>query len=130
MKFISQLSLLLYLILVSNIVIGQQKQTPLSVEQEIFIVVEEMPRFPGCEGMQGSEPEIKKCAGEKLFQYIFTNLKYPEEAKKNGVQGTVIAKFVVQKDGSIGTVIILRDPGAGLGDAAKQVLLSMNAMNI
>ncbi len=87
-----------------------------------------MPRFPACEAMQGDQADIKKCSGEKLFQYIFANLKYPEEAKKNGVQGTVIAKFIVQKDGTIGTIMILRDPGTGLGDAAKQVLRSMNSM--
>jgi periplasmic protein TonB len=104
--------------------------SPSSNEQEVFTVVEEMPRFPGCETMKGDQAEIKKCSGEKLFQYIFANLKYPEDAKKNGVQGTVIAKFVVTKNGEIGDIIILRDLGYGLGDAAKQVLKNMNTIPV
>ncbi len=129
MNFVKLFLLSILVILVPNLCITQQiPQPPASIEQEVFTVVEEMPRFPGCEAMQGDQADIKKCSGEKLFQYIFANLKYPEEAKKNGVQGTVIAKFIVQRDGTIGTIMILRDPGTGLGDAAKQVLRSMNSM--
>jgi protein TonB len=114
---------------VSNILIAQQvPPPPLPIEEEVFTVVEEMPRFPGCEEMKGDINEIKKCSAEKLFHYIFTNLKYPEEAKKNGVQGTVIARFIIQKDGTIGDVNILRDPGMSLGDEAKKVLKSMNTV--
>ena len=65
---------------------------------------------------------------KKLFEYIYTHLKYPEEAKKNGVQGQVVLKFIVNKVGEVTKVEILRDPGAGLGEAAKEVVLSMNNM--
>ncbi len=130
MKFVKLFSFFLFVIGVSNTSFSQQAPPPPPppTEQEVFTVVEEMPRFPGCEGMQGDYTQIKKCSAEKLFQYIFKHLKYPEEAKKNGVQGTVVARFVIQKDGTIGDVNILRDPGTGLGEEAKQVLKSMNAM--
>lgn len=130
MKQVQLFALIFLLMLMANSVNSQQVMSkPVASEEAVFTVVEEMPRFPGCETMKGDQAEIKKCSGEKLFQYIFANLKYPEEAKKNGVQGTVIAKFVVKKDGEIGDVIILRDPGSGLGDATKQVLKSMNTLS-
>jgi TonB family protein len=130
MQYTRSLNIFFALIL-TNVVIAQKVLTPTPppvFEEEVFIRAEEMPRFPGCESVKDNDDERKKCSVEKLFQYIFTNLEYPEEAKKNGVQGTVVARFVITKDGKIGSVELLRDPGTGLGDAAKKVLLSMNTM--
>lgn len=56
-------------------------------EEEIFQVVEEMPEFPG--GM------------DKLLEYLGKNIKYPSDAKEQGIQGRSIIEFVVNKDGSI-----------------------------
>ena len=95
--------------------------------EEIFKVVEQMPRFPGCEG-SGSEAEKQACARDKLLQYIYKNLKYPAIARENGVEGQVVVQFVVEKDGSITDVNVVRDIGAGCGDAASKVVNSMNNM--
>ena len=100
---------------------------PPPAEEEIFKVVEQMPRFPGCE-KSGSQKDKAECAQKKMLQYIYKNLKYPVIAKENGVQGTVVLQFVVDKTGSIKNVNILRDIGAGCGKAAEKVIKGMNKM--
>jgi len=88
-----------------------------------------MPRFPGCEKMNGTSQEKKKCSDEKMLQYIYKNLKYPGIARENGVEGTAIIQFVVEKDGSIGDAVIKRDPGQGIGEESLRVINSMNNMS-
>ena len=100
---------------------------PKAVEEEIFKVVEQMPRFPGCED-KATEAEKKSCADAAMLQYIYKNLKYPAIARENGVEGGVVLQFVVEKDGSIGEVKIVRDIGAGCGAAAESVIQGMNNM--
>jgi protein TonB len=79
--------------------------------QEIFTVVEQPPEFPGGE--------------EKLFQYLQKNIKYPAEAKEAGIQGTVFVTFVVETDGVISNVKILRGQGGGLDNEAMRVVKGM-----
>ncbi len=89
------------------------------IEEEIFKVVEEMPRFPGCEDQGLSRGELSSCAKELLVQYIQDNLIYPEHAKKNGIEGMAVIQLVIGKDGSILDPKIVRDPGGGYEDQAS-----------
>lgn len=95
--------------------------------EEIFKVVEQMPRFPGCED-ESSNEEKAACAQKKLLEYIYKNVKYPAIARENGIQGRVVVQFVVEKDGSITDVNVVRDIGAGCGEEADRVVKSMNDM--
>jgi protein TonB len=90
-------------------------------------VVEQMPRFPGCED-KPTEEEKKKCSDIAMLTFIQKNLKYPAIARENGVEGTAVVQFVVDKDGSIADVRVVREPGAGCGQAAETVIKSMNNM--
>ncbi len=98
-------------------------------KDNVFKIVNQMPRFPGCESEAGGDEEKKKCADSKLLQYLTKNVKYPANAKKNGTEGQAVIQFVVSKSGEIEDVVVLRDPGSGLGDAAKDVVESMNSMD-
>ena len=100
---------------------------PAPVEEEIFKVVEQMPRFPGCED-KATDKEKEECAKGKMLEYIYKNLKYPAIARENGVEGQVVLQFVVDKDGSIADTKIVRDIGAGCGAAAEIVVNGMNNM--
>lgn len=80
-------------------------------ELKVFTSVETAPLFPGGE--------------QAMYRYISQNLTYPEKAKEKGISGTAMITFVVEKDGSISNVRILRDPGAGLGAAAAAVVQGM-----
>ncbi|NNF34163.1 MAG: TonB family protein [Saprospiraceae bacterium] len=97
-----------------------------SYSGEVFTEVEQMPRFPGCEDMTGAERE--NCSKKNLLEYIYTNIKYPKEARDAGIQGMVVVQFVVNKDGSVRDVNLLRDIGGQCGQAATGVVESMNSM--
>jgi protein TonB len=101
---------------------------PAPVEEEIFKVVEQMPRFPGCEDL-GTDKEKDDCAKKKMLEYIYKNLKYPAIARENGIEGQVVLQFVVDKDGRVTDTKIVRDIGAGCGEAAQAIVEGMNNMS-
>ncbi len=93
---------------------------------EILVRAEQMPRFPGCEDMEGSLDEKQACAEQKLLSFIYKNLKYPQVDKENRYEGTVIIRFVVDKHGNVVNTNILRDIGINCGKEAKRVVELMN----
>ena len=81
------------------------------VEEEIFVVVENEPEFPG--GM------------DSLMAFLARNIVYPKTAKENGIHGKVFLTFCVEKDGSISNIKVLRDIGGGCGAEAVRVVKMM-----
>ena len=73
--------------------------------------VEEMPEFPG--GMN------------KLAEYLAKNIKYPQMARESGIQGRVFVNFVVEPDGSVSNVTVMRSLGGGCDEEAMRVVKSM-----
>jgi len=57
--------------------------------------------------------------------FIGKNLKYPKDARESSVQGKAIIQFVVNKQGKLQELKLLRDPGSGCGDAALEVIKKM-----
>ncbi len=98
--------------------------------EPIFKIVEEMPRFPGCEEEEGDSDALKKCADLKMLNFIFGEVKYPEIARKKGVEGVAVVRFIVKKDGSINDAEILRNPGEGTGEEALRVVNLMEEQDI
>lgn len=94
-------------------------------DPEIFKVVQEMPRFPGCEDMEGTTKEKEQCARDKMLEYIYTNIKYPKEARQEGIDGMAVVQMIIEKDGSVNLVNTVRDPGAGTGSEASRVVREM-----
>ncbi len=80
-------------------------------EEVIFQVVEDNPEFPGGMG--------------ELYKFLGQNTKYPPIAKESGIQGRVFVNFVVEKDGSISNVKVLRGIGGGCDEEAIRVVKSM-----
>jgi len=105
--------------------VAQDKET---YSNEIFKVVEDMPRFPGCETEDIAKEEKQKCANNKMLQHLYSNLKYPQSAREKGVEGKVIVQFVVLETGRISDIQIINDLGEGCGDAVVKVVESMNDM--
>ena len=85
------------------------------VEAEIFKVVEVMPEFPG--------------GAAKMMEYIQKNMKYPMMARESDIQGRVFVNFVVEPDGSISNVAVLRGIGGGCDEEAVRVVQSMPKWN-
>ncbi|MBR1787306.1 MAG: energy transducer TonB [Paludibacteraceae bacterium] len=81
-------------------------------DQEIFVFVEKQPEFPG--------------GTKALMKYLSENIKYPAIARENGISGKVICTFVVNKDGSIVDVEVVRSSGeSSLDKEAVRVIKSM-----
>lgn len=80
-------------------------------ETRIFVVVENDPEFPG--------------GKDSLEAFIKRNLVYPQKAKENGISGKVYLTFVVEKDGSITNIKVLRDIGGDCGAEAVRVVKLM-----
>lgn len=87
---------------------------------ELFKIVEEMPYFAGCEDLP--KAERKACGDKKMLEFIYQNLRYPAQARENGVEGTVVVTFIVEKDGQIKEPRIVREIGGGCGDEVLRVV--------
>jgi TonB family protein len=86
-------------------------KTKSSSEEKVYDFVAQKPEFP---------------TGDKaLFEYLSKNIKYPETASKNKIEGKVIIKFVVNRDGSIGDAKIVRGIGGGCDEEALRVVNAM-----
>ncbi len=101
---------------------------PPTNSREIFRIVEEAPTFRGCEDV-ADKMERKTCADEKLMAFVHQNIHYPTLARENRIQGMVVVQFVVEPDGRISNVKVLRDIGAGCGAEAMRVVQAMPAWN-
>lgn len=97
-------------------------------EPEVFIVVEDMPTFPGCES-EKNKAEREKCADTELRKYLGRTVKYPAMAKDAGIAGRVYVNFVVMEDGSIAKIKLLKGIGGGCDEEAMRVVKKMPKWN-
>ena len=81
--------------------------------EEIFTIVEDQPEFPGGIGA--------------FYKYVATNLRYPAQARRMGIAGKVFVQFVVEKDGRLTDVQILKGIGAGCDEDALRVIKKSKA---
>ena len=81
------------------------------VTEEIFVVVENQPEFPG--------------GNTAMMKFLSDNIKYPVIAQENGIQGRVICNFVVERDGSITDVQVVRGVDPSLDKEAVRVIQQM-----
>lgn len=79
--------------------------------EELFVVVEEQPEYPG--------------GAEAMLEFLKENILYPAEAKEKGTQGRVICNFIVMKDGTISDVSVVRGVDPLLDAEAVRVIESM-----
>lgn len=91
--------------------VSAQKTVVSQKNDQIFDVVEQMPEYPG--GMQA------------LFEFLKENIKYPEDAQKQKVEGRVLAKFVVETDGSISNIEVVKHAFPSLDAEAVRVIQAM-----
>lgn len=92
-------------------VVVKEPEPEVKKEEEIFVAVEQQAEFPGGQAA--------------LMKWLSQNVRYPETAQQNDVQGRVIVKFVVEKDGSIGAATILKGVDKDLDREALRVVKKM-----
>lgn len=91
--------------------IANDLQRMTSTDDDVYDVVEKMPEFPG--GMA------------ELMKYLNSNIKYPVEAHKAGIQGRVVVSFVVNKDGTVKDAKIVRSVDKSIDAEALRVISAM-----
>lgn len=91
-----------------SISFAQKSESKEEVEDYVFVIVEEMPEFPG--------------GKDSLYKFLGANIVYPNKAKDNSVQGKVYVNFTIEKDGSISGVKVLRSVHPLLDEEAVRVV--------
>jgi protein TonB len=81
----------------------------------VFTVTEHMPSFPG--------------GDDARQRFLLGNMRYPQEAKEKGIQGTVYVTFIVEPDGSVSNVRVLRGIGGGCDEEAIRVVQMLPKWN-
>ncbi len=86
-----------------------------STEDHIFVVVEEMPSYPG--------------GDQALMDYIYANLKYPDEAREQKISGRVTLRFVITKEGKVSDVTVVKGVDPLLDAEAVRVISGLPQWN-
>jgi TonB family protein len=94
-----------------KLVVNNSQSLQQNPQDTIFTVVEKMPMFPG-----GEDARVK---------YMVENIKYPDEARNKGITGVVFVTFVVEKEGKITSVKVIRGIGGGCDEEAVRVIKNM-----
>ena len=90
-------------------VFAQQETT--TTAEKVFDVVDEMPSFPGGQGA--------------MMEFLSKNIKYPVVAEENGIQGRVLVKIIVKKDGTIDSPTVVKGVDPSLNKEAIRVVKTM-----
>lgn len=93
---------------------SEVEKTPQLADEQVFAVVDEMPEF--------------KAQEMTLIEFLSTNIKYPAVARKEGIEGTVFVTFIVEKDGSLNDIKLLRGIGGGCDQEAMRVVKLLSFM--
>lgn len=94
---------------------------------DVYEVVDEMPRFPGCES-ETDATKRKECSELALLKHLYNSLKYPKDAMEADAQGTVVASFVINKEGYIEDAKIVRSVYPSLDAQVLKITQAMNEM--
>jgi TonB family protein len=81
---------------------------PVTSKDKVFTAVDQSPEFPG--GIT------------EFYQFLGRTIRYPAEMRRNNIQGRVIITFVVEKDGSLSNIVVLRSPGYGSAEESARVM--------
>ncbi|KAF5038413.1 hypothetical protein DSECCO2_554540 [anaerobic digester metagenome] len=108
------ISAIIFAFLLCTIDVQAQTADSTKTESEDYVVfnlVEKQPEFPGGQNA--------------LLEYLGSNIHYPKKARKKNIQGIVVVSFIVEPNGKVTTVNVLRGIGGGCDEEAVRVVSSM-----
>lgn len=113
------------------IILALITSTNLSAQvDKVYNIVSEPARLMICEAQPMSNADKKKCSEQSLLKYITQKITYPEAAIADSIEGSVVVRFVVKKNGLVGDAKLLKDIGGGCGEAAMAVIDSIRADSV
>lgn len=95
-------------------------------EPQIFTIVEDMPYFPGCE-KEKDKDKRKECTDKQMLQYL-ASVTYPEIAKESDITGKVYVSYVINEQGEVEDVTLMRGADKILNEAAINHVKKMPKM--
>jgi TonB family protein len=101
----------------SEVVVAEE---PAFDQDEPLHFAEEMPVFAGCETLPAAEQA--SCTQTKMVEFVGKYMQYPIEAVEREIQGVVFVGFVVERDGSVTNIEVLRTPDPLLSKAALDII--------
>ncbi len=93
-------------------------------EESVSKVEEYMPRFPGCEHIENPK-DREDCAKQLMLEFVYKNLVYPLEARKDKIEGMPVVQFVVSKTGELEDVKVVKSLTPECDQAAMDVIKKM-----
>ena len=108
-RLLATLSVLALLLMVNTNAMAQSKKI---ANDKVLEKAEVMPQFPG--------------GDQAMMKFVSENVQYPEEAKEKGISGRVMVGFIVEKDGSISDVKVVKGIGGGCDEEAVRVVKAMS----
>ena len=90
-------------------------------EEAPLLFAERMPVYGSCD-LDLEESDRRSCTEQNLVKHIYENVRYPAMAREGSIEGTVVVSFVVNKEGKVQDIEIMRDIGAGCGDEVERVI--------
>jgi len=106
---------------------------PVSLEEDEeeeplpFAAVESVPIFPGCENLPGRSAQAR-CFEKKVLEYVAEKVHYSEHAREMRLTGRIFVQFVVEKDGEVREVEVLRGVDPLVDEPAKKAIESLPRM--
>lgn len=91
-----------------------------TIEDSVFTKVEQMPIFTN--SCKGNYAEKQKCGEKAFLEFIYKNIKYPTIARENGIEGKVVVSFIIEKDGTISNIELIRNPMVEIGEEIVRVI--------
>lgn len=98
-------------------------------EKLSFSAVESVPVYKGCSKYKGDNDKLKTCFQRGILSHVGKNFQFPEEARKQGIMGRIYVNFVIEKDGSISNVAIVRGVDPLLDYECIRVVSKIPAMD-
>ena len=110
------------ILLLSTVSLAYAQETDSSqTETYNFTIVEQLPVYSGCDATARKDENFN-CMNNSLVKHIAHNFVYPEEARQAGIQGKVYVSFIIEKDGTVSNVKVVRGVDKLLDDEAARVV--------
>ena len=102
--------------------IWENGELDFTTEELYFSRPEKFPIFSEeCKGIvEGGE--LKMCSDRKMLEALYREIRYPEEARRIGIEGTIVIEFVINKEGKVTNPKIVREIGGGCGEEGLRVV--------
>ncbi len=89
-------------------------------EEEVYAIVEQMPLFVGSQG--NTYAEKKRHSDKLLLEFIIKNIQYPQDAREQGIEGIVVVSFVIDKQGNVRDIKLIRSVSPSCDKEALRVI--------